>query len=148
MISKSVCLYAHISLKPHVRTSPNLQLLTPMMIKLPPNVTCSRGSSGSIVITHIVPVLWMMSNCPTMVYGGILLPCSIVNVDGLMPQQCSNWWQPVLHDDDQMSPLCKKCWRRVCNHHHHRFNMQECSMNNKIHDKTHKMIQKYIIRLN
>ena len=80
-------------------------------------------------------------------YGGILLPCSIVNVDGLMLLQCSNWWQPVLHDDDQMSPLCKKCWRRVCNHHHHRFNMHECSMNNKIHDKPHKMIQKDIIQI-
>jgi len=30
-----------------------------------------------------------------------------------------------------------------CNHHHHhQFNMHECSMNNKIHDKAHTIIQK------
>ena len=28
------------------------------------------------------------------------------------------------------------------NHHHHQFNTHECSMNNKIHEKAHTIIQK------
>ena len=29
-------------------------------------------------------------------------------------------------------------------HHHHQFNTHECSMNNKIHEKAHTIIQKEI----
>ena len=52
-ICLSVCLLAHITCKPHGRTSPNFSCMLPM--------TVARFSSNGFAVSCFFPVLWMTS---------------------------------------------------------------------------------------